>query len=130
MSGNVQKMLLKASEVVFIIIVISPLSVAVLPQYMPALQYNSFERVDLMARYFQLGLQHGEILAFLMLTHGIHLSLRQLKRILSRKGLRGRNNTSHMEELNGSASIVGYRGMWQRLVNDHNLVIDNFDISW
>ena len=67
-----------------------------------------------------------------MLQHGIQLSLRQLKRILSRRGLRRRNNTSDMEdvlkaiatELNGSGSIVGYRGMWQRLINEYNLVID------
>ena len=75
-------MLLKASEVVFIIIAFSPLSMAVFQQYMPALQpgqqRSSFERDDLIERYFRLGLQHWEILAFLMLQHGIQLSLRQL----------------------------------------------------
>ena len=133
---SIPKMLLKASEVVFILIAFSPLSMAVFQQYMPALQpgqqRSSFERDDLIERYFRLGLQHWEILAFLMLQHGIQLSLRQLKRILSRRGLRRRNNTSDMEdvlkaietELNGSASIVGYRGMWQRLINEYNLVID------
>ena len=94
-------MLLKASEVVFIIIAFSPLSMAVFQQYMPALQpgqqRSSFERDDLIERYFRLGLQHWEILAFLMLQHGIQLSLRQLKRILSRRGLRRRNNTSEFQ---------------------------------
>ena len=111
----------KASKVGFIIIVLSPLSMAVLPQYMPVLQHISFECYDLIER-----------LAFLMLQHGIQLSLSQLKRILLRRGLRRRNNTSDMEDilraietdLNGSASIVGYHGMWQKHINDHNLVID------
>ena len=91
-----------------------------MPALQPGQQRSSFEREDLIERYFRLGLQHWEILAFLMLQHGIQLSLRQLKRILSRRGLRRRNNTSDIEdvlkaietELNGSASIVGYRGMW------------------
>ena len=39
---------------------------AVLPQYMHALQHISFERDDLIV-----GLQKREILAFLMLQHGI-----------------------------------------------------------
>ena len=112
--------------------VLSPMSMAVLPRYIPARHDNPLDRDELIARYFQLGLQHWEILAFLMITHGIQLSLRQLKRILLSKGLRRRNDTSDMEdvlkaiekELNGSGSIVGYRGMWQRLVSDHNLVID------
>ena len=66
-----------------------------------------------------------------MLSHGIVLSLRQLKRILARRQLRRRNNTSDMDavlqaidtELNGSGSTVGYRALWQRLLCDHNLVI-------
>ena len=57
------------------------------------------------------------------------MSLHQLKMILSPRGLRRRNNTSDMEDvlraidpametvLNGSASIGGYHGMRQRLVN-------------
>ena len=133
---TILEMLVKANKVVFIIIFLLPLSMAVFQQYMPALQsgqqHISFKRDHLIERYFRLGLQQWEILAFLMLQHGIQLSLRQLKRILSRRGLRRRNNTSDMEdalkaietELNGSGSIVGYRGMWQRLIHEYNLVID------
>ena len=133
---SITEILIKANEVVFIMLVVLPLSMAVLQQYMPALesgqQHIYFNRDDVIERYFRLGLQQWEILAFLMLQHGIQLSLRQLKRILSRRGLRRRNNTSDMEdvlqaietELNESGSIVGYRGMWQRLINDHNLVTD------
>ena len=35
---------------------------AVLPEYMPALQHVSFERDDLIERYFHSGLQQREIL--------------------------------------------------------------------
>ena len=64
----------------------------------------------------------------------IVLSLCQLKRILARRGIRRRNNTSDVDtvlkavetELNGSGRIIGYRGMWQRLQQDRNLVIGKF----
>ncbi|XP_068712010.1 uncharacterized protein [Montipora foliosa] len=67
-----------------------------------------------------------------MLHHGIGLSIRQLKRVLSRRGLRRRNNTSDADdilnaietELRGSGSIGGYRAMQQRLVNIHGVVVD------
>ena len=113
---SIPEMLIKANQVVFIIIVFLPLSMAVLQQYLLVLQsgqqHISFKRDDVIERYFRLGLQQWEILAFLMLQHGIQLSLRQLKRILSSRGLRRRNNTSDMEdvlkaietELNGSGS--------------------------
>ena len=72
------------------------------------------------------------MLVFLMLHHGIGLSIRQLKRVLSRRGLRRRNNTSDADdilnaiqtELRGSGSIGGYRAMQQRLVNIHGLVVN------
>ena len=132
--ASIQKltMLGKAIEVPFIIVIaLLHQSDPVLPRYIPVLQQSCVERDDLIERYFQLGLQYWEILAFLLLSHGIVLSLRQLKRILARRGLRRRNNTSDVDtvlkavetELNGSGRIVGYRGMWQRLQQDHNLVI-------
>lgn len=123
---------LKAIPIAFLIFIsLLPQTRAVLPGYIPVLQQSSIERDVLIERYFQLGLQHQEILAFLMLSHGIVLSLRQLKRILARRQLRRRNNTSDMDavlqaidtELNGSGSTVGYRALWQRLLCDHNLVI-------
>lgn len=123
---------LKAIPIAFLIFIsLLPQTRAVLPRYIPVLQQSSIERDVLIERYFQLGLQHQEILAFLMLSHGIVLSLRQLKRILARRQLRRRNNTSDMDavlqaidtELNGSGSTVGYRALWQRLLCDHNLVI-------
>ena len=72
---SITEILIKANEVVFIILVFLPLSMAVLQQYMPALesgqQHIYFYRDDVIERYFRLGLQQWEILAFLMLQHGI-----------------------------------------------------------
>ena len=68
-----------------------------------------------------LGLDYTEILLYLMLFHGITLSLRQLKNILKTKGLGRRRNRSDLreviqaveEELRGSGSSIGYRQMTQ-----------------
>ena len=57
--------------------------------------------------------------------------MRQLKRILPRRGLKRRHNSSEVrtvltaieQELRGSGSDVGYRCVWQRLVTDHGLVV-------
>lgn len=47
------------------------------------------DRDSMIEAYFNLGLDHTEIIAFLGLVHGI-LSVRQLKRVLQSKGLRRR----------------------------------------
>ena len=47
-------LLLKVSKVGFIISVLSPLLMAILLQYMPALQHIFFERDDQIERYFDL----------------------------------------------------------------------------
>ena len=60
---------------------------AVLPSYLPALGVAYRGRDSLVQQYFDLGLNYVEIISFLLLIHGISLSLRQLKRILRRKGL-------------------------------------------
>lgn len=74
--------------IVIITILLSSLCEAILPRYLPVVQQNNLQRDDLIQRYFHLGLQQWEILVFLMLHHGIGLSIRQLKRVLSRRGLR------------------------------------------
>lgn len=67
---SILEMSIKGNKVVFIVIVFMPLSMAVLQQCMPALQsgqqHISFKREDLIERYFRLGLQQWEILAFLI----------------------------------------------------------------
>ena len=105
---------------------------AVLPSYIPALGIAYYGRDSLVQQYFHLGLNYVEIISFLLLIHGINLSLRQLKRILRRKGLTRRQNYSDPaevvaavgSELQGSGSLVGYRQMHQRLRTDYGLVAD------
>lgn len=103
-----------------------------LGQYIPALgEHGNANRDELIDRYFHLGLQHVEIVAFLTLVHGIKISLRQLKRILQRKALRRRGTNSNLglvirtiqQEIEGSGKSIGYRTMWQRLRNDHRIVV-------
>ena len=94
--------------------------------YIPALgERGNANRDELIERYFHLGLQQVEIVAFLTLVHGIRISLRQLKRIVQNKGLRRRGANSDLglvirtiqEELEGSGKCIGYCTMWQRLRN-------------
>ena len=74
-------------------------------------------RDELIEQYFKLGYNHAEILLCLLLLHDRELSLRQLKRILDRRGLKRRHNSSDVrtvltaveQELRGSGSDVGYR---------------------
>ena len=88
----------------------------------PALQDDNSERVDLIERYFHLGLVYSEIFMFLGSLHGCFLSLRQLKRILKQRGLGRRRNRSNPrvvcdaieQELRGSA--IGYRLMTQKKI--------------
>ena len=82
--------------------------------------------------YFGLGFSYSEVLSFLQVYHGIRLSLRNLKRILKKRGLRRRNIQSNVEtvidaaehELRWSGSTIGYRQMHQRMLSDHGVVID------
>ena len=47
--------------------------------------------------YFGLGFSYSEVLSFLQVYHDIRLSLRHLKRILKKRGLRRRNIQSNVE---------------------------------
>ena len=72
------------------------------------------------------------MLSFLLLYHGVRLSLRQLERILRSLGLRRRKIQSGInrvvnatdQELQSSGSCIGYRQMHQRLLKDRGIVID------
>ena len=103
-----------------------------LSEYLPVSQINDLAGRDaLIERYFHLGLKYKEIILFLIAVHGIHISTRQLKRILKQRGLGRRRNPSSANdvieairrELNGSGNIIGYRSMHQRLRDCHRLVI-------
>ena len=92
---------------------------------------NLHVRDELIQQYFKLGYNHAEILSCLLLLHDRELSLRQLKRILARRGLKRRQTFSDLrtvvvaieQEQRGSGRDIGYRSVWQRLVTDHGLVV-------
>lgn len=104
----------------------------VLPPYLPFLQAENLARDDLIEHYFNMGISYTEILMFLGSIHEIYLSIRQLKRILSRRGLGRRRNRPNVEEicrvieseLRGSGSRLGYRLMTRRILSKHNLMVD------
>lgn len=95
-------------------------------------QHNISQRDGLTSTYFDLGFNHVETFSFLTLSHGIRLSLVQLKRILRNQGLFRRRNYSNpheivsavKRELCGSGSSISYRLMYHRLRNDYGLVVD------
>ena len=105
-----------------------------LPNYLPTVRNinGNHERNDLIEQYFHLGLNYSELMSFLLLRHGVRLSLRQLKRILRSRELRRRKIQSRIDrvvsaveqELQSSGSCIGYRQMHQRLLRDHGIVID------
>ena len=122
---------LRSAIELLILFVVCQVSSAVLPSYIGNRLIGIVQRTDLIKHYFSLGLQYSEILAFLLSFHGIQLSLRQLRRILRREGLRGRKDHSDIEqvinaietELEGSGNRIGYRQMHQRLRNDYGFVV-------
>ena len=74
-------------KLVFFLIVFDIHSaVSVLPEYTPAIQADGLTRDEIIKSYFNLRFSYVEILSFLVNVHGIHLGLRQIKRILRRLG--------------------------------------------
>ena len=110
-----------AACLIFICICLPDAS-AIMPSYIPVTS-GSFDCDSLIECYFSLGLSYSEIRSFLLLVHGIRISIRQLKRILCSKGLRRRRNRSELREIiaavereyEGSVGLIGYRQMHQRL---------------
>ena len=115
---------------IFVLVVICTASTAVLPNYSPAIRNNAVTREEIIENYFNLGLTASEIALFLVSVHGIRISLRHLKRILRQLGCTRRCHPSDLnevvqaveEELRGSGSLLGYRAMHQRLINQYGLV--------
>ena len=105
---------------------------SVLPPYVPALHCGQRSRDSLIEQYFNLGFGYTEILAFLCIVHGSQLSVRHLKRILARKGLRRRGDQSGPfevisavdKELMCNGGLLGYCQMHQRVTLDHGKVVD------
>ena len=111
---------------VFTFTLVCSTSLAVLPSYSPVIRNNAVIRDEIIKNYFNLGLTAPEIVS----VHGIGISLRQLKRTLRRLACTRRWHRSTLnevvegdeEELRVSASLLGYRAMHQRCVNQHGLV--------
>ena len=118
-------------SIFFLIVIGIHSAVSVLPQYIPAIQADDLTQDEIIKRYFNLGLNYLEILRFLANVHGIHLGLRQIKRILRRLGCRRRGVRSNFDdvvrvienELKGSGSLLGYRAMHQRLTVQYGLKV-------
>ena len=102
--------------------------------YQPALSNPGGLRHELVQQYFSLGYTYKEIIVSLLCSHGIVLSLRHLKRLLRSMGLTRRFErtgespvadiiTAIIHELNGSGKCLGYRAMWRRLLQEHQLHI-------
>ena len=99
--------------------------------YLPVFSSTCEDRDGLIVQYFELGFSYRQILAFLLVYHGIEISLRQLKPILSSRQCYRRINQSDIrevvesieQELKGSASGVGYRRMHQILRSKYKLVV-------
>ena len=69
-----------------------------LGQYIPALgEYGNANRDELIDRYFHLGLQHVEIVAFLTLVHGIKKLRNSGTRELRNSGTRELGNSGTRE---------------------------------
>ena len=111
------------------------LSNCAMPAYTPALQkHEGLEREDLITSYFNQALTNAEIVGLLVLRHGIVCSVRTLKRILKRLGLkRARHSTESLtehivgallEELeNSCGSFMGYRQLTRRLRRKYDLKV-------
>ena len=59
-----------------------------LPAYTPAMGGGGLHRDDLIAEYFAQGFAYKDILVALLVSHGLSVSLKTLKRTLRRLGLR------------------------------------------
>ena len=79
-----------------------------LPDYLPTVRNidGNHERNYLIEQYFRLGFNYPEIMYFLLLCHGVRLSLHQLKRILRSRGLRRRRNQSRIERIERVVNAV------------------------
>ena len=106
-----------------------------LPTYTPALDKNvCVNRDNLIRSYFLQGFTNAEIAGFLVLHHGIILSVRTVKRILKRLRLRRAkcDNESPLEDIvsvileeleNSCGSFMGYRQLTRHLRRKYNLQV-------
>ncbi|XP_070538243.1 uncharacterized protein [Ptychodera flava] len=110
----------------------------ILPDYTPAVNAQADEsayRESLIQAYFSACYSNEEILAALAISHGVILSLRHLKRLLQKYGLKRRQclgTASNLQqvvatiqsEIQGSGKCLGYRAMWKRLKIKYGLRVN------
>lgn len=90
-------------------------------------------RDELIARYYALGLQHSEILAFLNIVHHIVISHTTLKRILKKYNLYRRKRYSNIDDvakfleqqISKSGQLHGYRWMHLKCIQNGFTVTQN-----
>ena len=115
---------------IFFLAALCTTSWAVLPDYLPATRGHALSQDEIIDCYFNLEFTAQEIVFFLANVQCMYISLRHLKKILRRLGCRRRRFQSDpdevvdvvQQELKGSGKLLGYRAMYQRLLNYHRLV--------
>lgn len=83
------------------------------------MEVDTNEMEHLITKYYSYGFQQNEILAYLKLLHKMTISIRTLKRILSKHGLYRKKYYSRIEdvvrfiqrEIEKSGQLHGYRWM-------------------
>lgn len=75
--------------VIFLMMTLLGMVVGVVPTYLPAAS-STIGKSSFIAEYFKQGFKYKEIIGFLLMRHGILLSLRQLKNILKKLNLKRR----------------------------------------
>lgn len=88
---------------------------------------------DLVHLYFELGHKQEEIICFLALRHGIHISLRKLQRILQHLNLYRRKHFADLavvvsflqEELQYSSQLHGYKWMYRKCLQSGLVTTQN-----
>ena len=119
---------MKAAYLMFLFVLLAFLiasAVAPLPRYTPALCQGKQARDALIMAYFKQAFTYKEILMCLAAAHNIIISIKTLKRILRRLGLKRRTPCTdevftsaivHIQkELKESGQMLGYKAMWKRL---------------
>ena len=113
------------------------LSMAAGDSYVRSESNAAMSRLQKIKEYFFAGFKYCEIVLILYKCHNISISIRHLKRILRINNLRRRNyeNTQFEDveniirnEIMSSGQCVGYRSMWQRLVNDYQIKVKRNEV--
>lgn len=86
---------------------------------------------EAVTHYFRRGFRYDTVISFLHEYHGISMSVRTLKRRLREYGLAKSDDSISEEtvrqiiekEIKGPSSMLGYRGMWNKLRTSYNITV-------